>query len=415
VFVEAVVFAPSVDYFISSMLTRAFRSSSSFDSDSLLGGTNNADEPGSPSSSTPPHEFHFVRGQDADEDWGVVSEDGTRVGSEADLHNGVLIVSGSEGSYEGHNDINNVSSGTEAEDLSLPGTESLPTDLDSLDGMGDEKHAPSDYSFSSHGAVREHLKELTLANVLKREFWVTKNNHPTKNLRLTVKGLAVLLVILFLMWDRYSLQATKSRLEQELRLLQQEQADTYGDGQNLTAYFLDNMPDVYVPSYDPQNQEKIYDGSDHHDGKHDEWYHGDEYTDFEDILFADNCWVKAKMSVSFGNCANEAKETFKEWSTSIYDSVGFFGHKFKDKFTTFTHQAWDHNPFEGGIPFQKAGLSLDVVTEATSAVASTAVAVSDAVGKAVAVVDDSILQFLDVARDAIDDATSTVRLDESHH
>lgn len=336
----------------------------------------------------------------ASEGWGVVSEDGELVGSVAENYrSGVLIVSGSEPSLDDYQAREHVFPETPVEDFSLPGTDdSLPTDLESLvEYIGNHRApgSPGSSIFSIFAyTTNEEAQEEDEKSV---RSWI-------EPMPLFARGFVAMLFLL-LAWERHTLRSSNLNLEKELQDLQ-DQHFQLQQAQNRSRFRLKPIPKVELP---PEDTPNFSTGG----------FDWSKEPDFEDVLLADNCWLRAKASFTLGSCGSEAKENIEDWATKAYgktyETFEFAGKRFRETMSTWKTQAKSNRFYFEGSPLQKAGFSLDSITEATNVVASVAVAGSDVVNKIVrdasTFVDEAILTALDTARDAIDEATATTRLE----
>jgi hypothetical protein len=194
--------------------------------------------------------------------WGVVSVsvDGTPVvdqeGQESrnsDFFNsGVLILDGANSSSMGELTENGYF------DLSIPGTDSLPTDIGTL---GDNGYSLADEESADHCAHAHSWKRLALLLLL----------------LLPVVGAVVGLGFLF--QERNSWRTSALRLEQEIERLEMESQKRLEIERLATLDWL-------------------------------------ETTD-NSVTLIDNCWLKAKADFQLGMCGGEAVERVKDLSDSI--------------------------------------------------------------------------------------------------
>lgn len=128
-----------------------------------------------------------------------------------------------------------------------------------------------------------------------------------KNLLLILHLLVGIIVVLHLAWDRYSWRSSALRLERELYTMAEKTVPP---------------PVIEKEPYDlPENDEK-----DHVINDHPEYDY--LFTDWKkeepDNVIMDNCWVHARASVSFQECAQDAKETAKEVTQEVVRSAKVF-------------------------------------------------------------------------------------------
>ena len=133
-----------------------------------------------------------------------------------------------------------------------------------------------------------------------RDF-VPSNIKKQKNMLLLLHLMLGMFVVIHLAWDRYSWRNSAIHLEQELRHLTTESVSE----QNA-------VPPVEIkePAFDMPENDIGFD----FDRK-------DWREERSDNVILDNCWVHARASVSFRECAEDAKLTVKEVTTEIVDTA----------------------------------------------------------------------------------------------
>eukprot|EP00545_Synedropsis_sp_CCMP1620_P001269 CAMPEP_0119018832 /NCGR_PEP_ID=MMETSP1176-20130426/20332_1 /TAXON_ID=265551 /ORGANISM="Synedropsis recta cf, Strain CCMP1620" /LENGTH=298 /DNA_ID=CAMNT_0006972915 /DNA_START=177 /DNA_END=1073 /DNA_ORIENTATION=+ len=248
---------------------------------------------------------------------------------------GILIVGGD--STEIHHD--------DGGDFSLPGTESLPTDVGSLNDTSQ---------------IQEKARG--------RNSWAGN--------RRMMLAVIVLLFALLTTTSYYTLRLWRDHqgLLQRNELLQTQVGELEHQVVNL--------------SQDIEATKK----------KHAEAWSAKTSSDWEDedfiaankVLLADNCWFKAELEV--GSCLNEATDSISEFSadaTKVFQN--FFGNSYGDNDATelFQANAWK------------------AASDATNVVATAAVTVMDSMVSLGKVVDESVFYAIEQTRDAIEDATLT--------
>jgi hypothetical protein len=134
--------------------------------------------------------------------------------------------------------------------------------------------------------VFERIKQLDLQELLPPS---VKN---PKNLLLLLHLLVGIIVVLHLAWDRYSWRSSAMQLEEELRSMSDKIVP----------------PPVMEPVDAPEN-----------DDVHVEWLRGEPGN-----VIMDNCWVHARASVSFQECAKDAGETAKEVGQEVLRTAKVF-------------------------------------------------------------------------------------------
>ena len=139
--------------------------------------------------------------------------------------------------------------------------------------------------------VTNRIKQLDLQELIPPS---VKN---PKNLLLLLHLLVGIIVVLHLAWDRYSWRSSAMQLEQELR----------------------TMSDKIVPPLvmQPPNTEPLDDPE--NDYGFSEWQREER-----DNVIMDNCWVHARASLSFQECAKDAGETAKEVGQEVLRTAKVF-------------------------------------------------------------------------------------------
>jgi hypothetical protein len=202
--------------------------------------------------------------------WGVVSE--SNYGSE------VNEGSGSEGSggyvrpgyliLEGES-----SSGNETTNLSIPGTFSLPTEIDTL-------------SVLDHDAEANDGRTLTLR---KRSLLICSLSMAA--LFTTTLG--------FLLWERRSLQSSTVKLGHDIERLERENAWKLQEE-------IQRLEQEKQDIKDSCSSRPIWEDTP-----------GENQSD--DFTIIDNCWLKAQ--VQFGPCSDETKSSFNEFKTNAWKEL----------------------------------------------------------------------------------------------
>jgi hypothetical protein len=302
--------------------------------------------------------------EEVEEEWGIVSLDGEAQNKAS----GVLILSGDEASSFNEN---NAGYPTANDNISIPGTDSIPSEIDTLDiasGLhnvdatddGNETWRPDDEEQSSvaHASTRSHLK-----------------------IRAAIffSVLLVMTLVGYLAWENYSrgialvrVQEDKLRLEEEVRLLKETSK-------------TENRPHR-------QNSCNAED-----------WQE-----DSESTVLADNCYFRLTLR----DCGKNAKESWNDLANGVYQS-----------FDTLGKMAWNvlwQEEDDSAPTARTNSMATEAFSEASSVVASTIVAVHDAfrevsasatktLDEITAVVDESILRVMERTREAIGDATAPTR------
>jgi hypothetical protein len=82
--------------------------------------------------------------------------------------------------------------------------------------------------------------------------------------------------------------------------------------------------------------------------------HGDE--EATPFIVADNCYIKAKASVSLGNCGSELKDNLKNASSRIRKGFERFSRKFEESFWAFGNDSGGGNNNTNGTFFSSSSL-----------------------------------------------------------
>ena len=327
--------------------------------------------------------------KDDNKDWGMLQDDDSSEFSGDD--GGVLIVSGNDNNDDYNDDDSSESVASDlsilyrtAAGISLPGTDcSLPTDIDSIE----------EPFTTQRTSVKDSIQEMVDASTQPESIADTTAHLKSLILGLSTACIILTMAVIALAWDRNSRHIAAISLQDELTTMKGLLFTIENRSTPTTADFSSN---------DWPN-----------DTKQESWMDATEELDWEEeniipsnkLLLADNCWFKAEANIKLGACSSNAKECLHEFSSSIYKTLEGFGKAFWDSSSDFTEN--DDNPYQ-------AGITLDGLTEATNAIASATIAVTDAmrilVSEASKAMDDSILYAVEQSRDAIEDATYTMYL-----
>ena len=318
---------------------------------------------------------------------------------------GILIVSGAEeqSSLPPSNDANLLQqraapTATDSlgnvivPDLSVPGTDSMPSQLDSIDV----------------GIIRNVFDSSVLSLWSNDKIAVT-NTRTRRLVRwcmlLIVTALLVTLLMAFRSRSYWKSEAL--RLQQDYAALEQQYLELQTDYSNLViqAKYAADFPDW-----------------DDIDGA------AAGGNDNEETVLLDNCWVKASANIKFGDCTSNARECFGNFADSIYKySSSWFGPsqdgtdynpstaKWKDDlwsaFLTGSDNGKDSSREEDANKrtFQQSStLSIDSLTQVPRALMTTTSAFSQAMVtsalKTSQYIDDTVLSAVEQTRDAIQDA-----------
>ena len=271
---------------------------------------------------------------------------------------GILIVSGAEEESaqgeEGH-DVPIEHVYQRASDLSMPGSESIPTELESLDlGM-------------NRRGIRNIFMDSSEASTAATDY---------QNLRrMTILGLAAVVVAViailtavYVSLDRSSWKATAQFLEQEVKELVTKYEDLEAKYNASTSVAFD---------WDVSGEEA------------------------HKAVLLNNCWLTAEANVKFGECANSAKDGFWDFSSRVWEKA--------EKMGTYAKDSFDETYYAGDDPIQMSTVSFEALNEASRAFTSAAGALSsifvDATQKASDLIDSSVVYAVEQTRDAIEDAS----------
>jgi hypothetical protein len=213
-------------------------------------------------------------------DWGVVSNQ-----DHSFSNTGVLILPGSVQARQANG------SQAYSANLSIPGSDSIPTDIDSIvqedDSRGRRINIIGGDSIgrsTSNGSSR--LWENEEASILLR----SQEELRTMNRRGSI--LAVLLVLVsvtstsYLIWDRHTWKSSAVQLEQQIRHIQIALNET-----KLSA-LPTPTPKLEIPSLP--------------------WDVCSTGTPEEANTLVNNCWMKAKANVQLGDCAEQARQSVQK-------------------------------------------------------------------------------------------------------
>jgi hypothetical protein len=240
-----------------------------------------------------------------------------------------------------------------SEDLSLPGTESLPTDVGSLN---DTDHYDSVVLRPNHVRANKRIK------------WAMA----------TIAFLVVSLVTtigscVWLWRDRQGLDQHNQGLQLQVRELETQLASLHQD--------------IKAAKQQQRRQREAW------NTRSDSDWENEDFIAANKVLLADNCWFKAELEL--GDCLNEATDKFTEFSA--------------DATKTFQKYFWNENENEDTAAVFQAS-AWKAASEATNAVAAAAVNVMDSMISMGKVLDDSVLYAIEQTRDAVEDATLSKHL-----
>jgi outer membrane murein-binding lipoprotein Lpp len=241
-----------------------------------------------------------------------------------------------------------------SEDLSLPGTESLPTDVGSLNDTA---------QFDS-------------------EFLGPKNVRANKRIKWAMATIGLLIVTLVstiggcvCLWrDRHGLDQHNQGLQLQVRELEAQLESLH---QDMKA----------AKQQQERRQREAW------NTRTDSDWEDEDFLAANKVLLADNCWFKAELEL--GDCLNEATDKFSEFSA--------------DATKTFQKYFWNENDNEDAAAVFQAS-AWKAASEATNAVASAAVNVMESMVSMGKVLDDSVLYAIEQTRDAVEDATLSKHL-----
>ena len=197
---------------------------------------------------------------------------------------GILIVSGAEEESaqgeEGH-DVPIEHVYQRASDLSMPGSESIPTKLESLDlGMNRTGIFMGSSEASTAATDYQKLRRMTILGLV----------------AVVVAAIAIVTAI-YVSLDRSSWKATAQLLEQEVKELVTKYEDLEAKYNASVAFDWD------------VNGEEAH-----------------------KAVLVNNCWLTAEANVKFGECANSAKEGLWDFSSRVWEKAEKMGTYAKDSF-----------------------------------------------------------------------------------
>lgn len=256
---------------------------------------------------------------------------------------GILIVGGDATEIHSDDDV--------GDDLSLPGTESLPTDVGSL--------------ADTHDQEESQLRGLFSTNA-KRMRWAM--------------ALIIMLLFAFLSTSCYALTVWQGRQELATsnELLEAKVGELESQVGNLFEEVKAAKEKQHIDAFKPKQFFEL--GSEDPGGE-------------KKVLLADNCWFKAELEL--GDCLNDATDSLAELSsdaTKAFQKLFFNGGD-------------DDDGHDAAALFQANAWK--AASEATNVVASAAVTVIDSMVSFGKVMDDSVLFAIEQTRDAVEDATLT--------
>lgn len=195
-------------------------------------------------------------------------------------------------SHDWEDDDESITVGSVEDHWCIVSDDDLQTNKDDLPkGNTWDEQATAEESSWPTNAV-DKIKQLDLHNMLPPS---VKN---PRNMLLLLHLLVGMIVVIHLAWDRYSWRNSAMHLEQELRSISEQKV----------------VPPVMEPlafAHVPENDIDPPGFSDWHEEK-------------PDNVIMDNCWVHARASVSFRECAEDAKDTVKEVTTEVVETAKTF-------------------------------------------------------------------------------------------
>lgn len=317
--------------------------------------------------------------EEAEEDWGVVSLDGDNP-PENETTNGELILSGDDASSSFRHENNNPH--LTADDISIPRTDSIPSEIDTLDicsglnvnnstGGSDATWRPEDeeQSVVAHSTTRSYMKIRAIM----------------------VSALVMMTLLGYLAWERHSWRMAHMRVVEEKLRLEEENRHL---------------------------KEQAAKGAKHPSKSRscntDAWQE-----ESDDAVLADNCYFRLTLR----DCGKNVRESWNDLTNGVYSSFDYFG-------KMAWNAVWQQDE-DSGSTSKMNSMATEGLSEASVVMASTVLAVNNAVQQAsestrVAVtnvfnemsnvfhdmskvVDESILRVVDLTRDAIDDAAASTR------
>jgi len=327
-------------------------------------------------------------------DWGMIRDEESSVYSDEESFGntvGVLIVSGDE------DESGKVSSSLSLLDktatgLSLPGTDySLPTDIGSID-------VTFTRGVSANNSLLPPESNENTSEASELETATINKTVVVKHIivALSIVCVALTAAVIFLAWNRNSWRTFALDIQYEMTLIQ-GQLDGLDKAHAIDASWNDwqakQVEDIWVETNEQLDWES------------------EDVNSSSKVLLADNCWFKAEAHVKLGNCGSNAKDCLSDVSSSIYKAFEGFG-------ISIWETAVNLKDANGNLVFNgntlQSGVTLDALTEASTVIASVAVAATDAMRSAVSqaskVMDDSILYAVEQTKGAIEDASYTMLL-----
>ena len=246
------------------------------------------------------------------------------------------------------------------------------------------------------------------------DWWNNMLKKP-QNLLLLVNLLVGIAALGYLVWDRHAWRTSALQFKSELHQMTEDKTMDVSTLQVVMEEKISDAPPA-------KEEEPIAMREDVDESLND--FLVDERVqepqlDPDDGFLVSNCWVRAKASFSFGECASDARENLKDLKSEVVDTVGIFAKrtwraasKWKKKVGTAIDKAaatardkmQDH---------QQAGITMDAAAEASASIASAIVAAVDAsahaIMKARVAMDGPIHHFAGRASDAIEEATAPMR------
>jgi len=257
-------------------------------------GTIESDEMNPPHSDTElGHKQHKQEGAVAsliveESDWRMVTDEcETRslTGNESD-ESGLLILEGEE---EAPASSNNNKSDNESVNLSIPGTDSVPTIVGSLEGLpgGDPSVATKTSKVTSSrendksATTNTNIKEIAQADARTAVQLISKRNLVMFASSAIFVLLVPTLTSVRLYQERNSLLLSVAELEDKFQVLKDEASK--------------------------RKKEELLN-----------WESG---CDNEQRILLDNCWVSAKANIQLGECAQHAKQNLIEFGSSLWEHL----------------------------------------------------------------------------------------------
>mmetsp|Transcript_40809 Transcript_40809/g.60476 ORF Transcript_40809/g.60476 Transcript_40809/m.60476 type:complete len:380 (-) Transcript_40809:129-1268(-) len=260
-----------------------------------------------------------------------------------------------------------------AMDLSIPGTDSLPSDIGSIDvairPMSEENdEATVGRDETGSGAAPKRKTAWALVIVC------------------AVLASTLVVVLAFLYLERNTWKSRASMLDQELAETIEQLAQARNQTKAVMGILSDTFKNGGTEDADARATQHEFD------------WENEDYLASQQVVLAENCWFKA--TVQLGDCTSNAKDCVSDMTRTMMSSFSNFGKSFYSR----SSQAATN-------PLHMAGATLEGLNEASHLFASATVAAADTMRTAFHVTDKAVLYAVEQTRDAIQDASVTLKVD----